>query len=419
MAAGFSPSSYTRFVDDTGLTVFTTPRDFVVDAQKNNYRMLGSMSRGQPMDKILQGGSKIYDKITLDVTRRMRSHALNEKQAYQITGSSATWETEWRFFMTDVSYPEETMILNAGSDSEVLSQMYKDKWHEDQLDMHVDAANYWEERYWAVPDKSKMEAKTGKDMYSVAAGLNEYANGLPAASDQPGGTWTEHQGIAPATAGFGNWAPTQLFYGGSVAEKGFDATSEYNILRTLDAAMELTNFEPPPLKAEYFTDQAPYPIGFIACSLYGKVKLKQLHRDSNDRWANQNDPWGNPMHNGVPIVYCSELNNAAIYPTGASDALSTELDDSNVTHGLTTVTDAFDGTAKNNGYGGARFYGIQPSMMRQVWHKNRFMSPVGEGAMRDLDYPTTPVMLFQSFGNLVMRSRKRHFILAPEIENIL
>lgn len=414
MSAGFSPSSYARFIDDTGLTVFSGPEEFVVDAQKNNYEMLGFFMRGQPMDKMLQGGSKIYDKITLDVTRRMRSHGLNEKQSYQITGPSATWEVEWRFFLTDIAYPEETMILNAGSDSERLSQMYKDKWHEDQLDMYVDASNYWEERYWTVPDKTKMEAKDGKDPYSLAAGVNEFPNGLPQANNQPGGSWTTFMNIDPTEATKTNWVPTQVFYGSG--GNGYTAGNANNILKSLDAVMELTNLKASPLKPEFFSEAAPYPIGFIACSLPGKVRLKQLHRDENDQWNNRNDPWGNPMHNGVPIVYCSELNNAAIYPTASSDDLGTEFETGSA-HGL-SVTDDYTGASQTIGHAGPRYYGIQPKFARQVWHENSFMRQVGDGAaLRDLDYPTTPVLAFQTFGNFVLRSRRRHFILAPAADH--
>lgn len=412
----YALSGFGLFIDTTGPTIFRGPEDTVNDAQKTNYSTLGYMLRGQPMSEIIQGGSKIQDTWLGSVARRARSYKPNETQSYQITDSGTTFEVPWRFILADGSYTDEAMILNMGAAGQDRAQQYKSFWHRIQQDVHTDTMNYLAERFWAQPVHEDMEAGSGQELYSIPAFINEFGDGTYGQGAGLGFSgsntiWTTKQGINPGSADDpdSKWACTQVGYG-NAGGTGFTKDNIENIINRLDVAFRKTKFERPPLKQEYFTDAAPWPIGFVACSLDGITRVTNLYRESNDHWSNMDDPMGNPMYRNVPLVYEAELDDAAIYPTGGTtDQLGVESSTSN-TSNSNTITDALGNTV-GTGFAGPRFYGIQPKMLRMIWHKERFMTFLGEKS--DVSQPTTKILPFNTYGNTVARSLMRHFIIFP------
>lgn len=396
---GTSLNLFSEFVAITGPTYLTSTRAVVNDAQKTNYATLGYMLRGQGMSDVLQGGSEIRDYIFLSAERRARSYKPNARQQYKSVQTGKTWTIDWRFFITEMTWTDEEIELQAGGSmsAEAKFQVYKDLWWRKQQQLHTDNADYWEELMWAVPDKSEMEATGGQEPYSIPCFINEFPNGLPAASDQPGGTWTTKAGLDPTLTGNENWDNQRFGYGAGAT--GYTVNSNTNVISTLDEAFMSLDFRPPPIHAEMFEGTYRRPVGVIFCSKVGRARLMNLYRASQDRWVDVKDPYNNPTYQNAPIVYVAQLDDAAIYPTATSDALGTEGTSTNSTY------------TGEVGYDGPRYFLIQPEYLRPVFHSSRYFKNLG--VFTDVEQPTTHVMPVNTYYNLAPRSLRRHGILYP------
>lgn len=391
-SGGLALSGFSQFMSITAPHTFTDAESVINDAQLTNYRTLGYMLRGQRMSRVVQGGSMIQDRIFLAAVRRARSYKPLAQQNYGITQTGKMWQVPWRFFLNDVSWNDETTVLNAGSSmtSKARKEAYKNYWFELMQNMYTDQMAYWEEVLWATPNKATMEAQDGQEMYSILAFLNEHTNGLfNPGSAGAGGVWTTVQGIDPTASDALNWVPTQLTYG--QGDTGFTKGNLKNVLNALDRVYMKTDFQPPPLQRQYFEDPMSLdkPGAFIACSLIGRSMVMHVYRESKDRWIDMKDPFQNPTYAGAPFVYIAQLDVATPY------AIST------------TST----GTEQTATVVGPRFYGVQPDYMSTVFHADRYMTNLG--IFTEKESPTEHTMPINTFGNLVCRSRKRHFILSP------
>lgn len=387
---------FTQFVADTGPMLLTGTENLVNDAQGNNFNTMGYLARGQQMSDIVQGGAEITDLIYLSDTRRARAYQEMEDQSYATVASGTTWHVPWRSWMTDIVIPEKLIELNAGTQfsAEHRAMQYKNIWFQKQQEMNSDAWAYQEETAWAVPDKTKMETSTGRNEYSIPCFVNEFSNGLPSAA-HPGGAWTTVQQIDPTIAGQTKWVPQQFDYIDTLASNSgsFNAKS---LLSVFDKAWMKLGFRPPPHDKQYFETATAKPINVIFTSLVGRLNLLKTYRNSQDRWENASDPYMNPMYAGAPLVYVSLLDTAAIFPTGAAAALSTELD----TAGTTNA--------------GPRYFLIQPEYLRKVYFKDRAMKNVGQ--MKDVRQPFTLIYPIDTLCNMLVRSRQRHGIIYPSAD---
>lgn len=392
--------AFQQFVRDTGPAIVTSAESIVNDQQLTNYQTLGYLSRGQKMSEIVQGGSKLQDTIFLRNENRSRYYQEYEAQTYQYVNSGTNWEVYWRKWMTDISIPEDLILLNAGAQytAKHRAQQYKSIWFQKQQEAMSGAADFQEQALWAVPEVNEMESATGRKMYSIPCFINEYPNGLPDAT-HPGGAWTTKMGINPVTEP--NWKPQQFTYAdvlpstATVATHG-TAFNSSSLIAVMDKAWDKLNFRPPPHSKEYFEQETSRPINVVLTSLQGKVKLLNSYRASGDRWVDAKDPYMAPMYDGAPIVYVAALDTAAIFPTGAAGALSTEL----------------DGSATNNQ--GARYYLIQPEYLRMGYFRDRMLKNIGE--QHDVAYPGLLIYPILSMSNLFARSMKRHAIIYPSAD---
>lgn len=399
LGTGVPMNAFSEWVAVTGPAYLRGPRDIVNDAQKFNYKTLGYMLRGKQMSEVLQAGQNINDRILLETVRVSHTYQPLEEQTYRIIPTGRTWTIPWRFFLTNVAWTDEEIELQGGGELSrtARAHIYKSLWFSKLQQMYSDNADHWEEVLWAVPDRTKMEDPSGKEIYSIPVFINEFPNGLPAAADQPGGTWTTIQQIDPTASGSTNWVPQRFLYG--AGGRGFTPQDDANILTSMDLAFQFLDFQPPPVNKEYFEAAYSRPVGWIAASFVGKQRLMGLYRNSQDRWVDMKDPYNNPTYLNAPIVGVAQLNDAALYPTSVSEGLSTEDDDSNVTN------------TGGIGFAGPRYYLIQPEYMRTVFHARRYFKNLG--VMTDVAQPTTHVMNINTYGNLVRRSARRHGILAP------
>lgn len=391
--AGVGIELFTELVSIVGPTILRGQREVVNDAQKLNYNTLGYLLRGQSASQILRGGPSIRDYIYLQPFRRARTYKPNQPQTYANPQTGVMWSIPWRFAINEIVWNLEELELSVDHDGsgDGIFHAYKDLWDRKQQDYNTDDMAFWEELFWAIPDRTKMEAADGQEWYSILCFVNEHANGLPTAA-YPGGAWTTVMGLNPTDADKTNWAPQRFQYGTGAAT-GFTPDDADNVIANFDRAKLRTAFTPPPLAQQHFeASQTSGPTCVVFCSEEGLIRLMQLFRASNDRWQNVWDPWGQPTYAQIPLVHVAQKDGLAAYPTGAAGALNVE-------------------TNAGNNNAGPRYEGVNCKYLVPVWHKNNFRRSLG--VMSDLQQPTSKVNPYISFGNLLARSRQRHFTLYP------
>lgn len=391
--AGSPLSAFGMFVASNGPVIYTSVKDIINDAVRVNFNTLGYLLRGNELSDVLQAGPYIQDHVFLQQQSVTHSYQPGATETYTQPQVGTTWRVDWRFFLSYIAWTDHELELSAGSNQTAKAryQRYKDIWYQKEQNLHTDQMNYVEDAMWAVPDKTKMEAQDGQEMYSIPCFVNEFTNGLPS-SAHPGGAWTTVMGIDPTAAGKTNWKPQTFTYGSITA-----STPATNLIQAFDSAQLSLDFRPPPMYRESF-EQPSGRFADLVCftSKQGIMNARRLYRESNDRWQDNWDPFGNPMYSGMPFVYVAKLDSAAIFPTGAAAALSTELDTAGTTNS------------------GPRYFLIRPKYLKMVFHSERYFKNLGE--MTDMRQPTVHAMPIDTWGNMLCRSRRRHGIIYPNAD---
>lgn len=391
--AALSITEFNEFMASTGPYFYTGTETRVNDAAANNSRTLGYMMRGQNMADVVQSGSQIKDQIMLSNESLMHEYKPLQSETPSIVETGTTWTVNWRFALNPMSWTDQTVGLNAGIDmnSSAKKEAYKNLWRNMMQNLRTSEDQFWETVAWRKPNKAEMETASGGQFASIPTIINEHTNGLFKQGSNDGGTWTTVQGIDPTTSGQTTWVPTQRIYS-SGEDSGFELGSPKNILAGLDLVFLDTDFEPPAHNKQYYDEPSSLqsPGAFIACSKTGLASLMFVYRESKDRWVDMKDPFGKPTYAGAPIVYIQKLDAAQLY----------------------SISTTHTGTETTADVAGPRYYGIQPKYLRFVWHKERYMTPLG--VLTDREQPTVHTQNYDTWGNLVARSRRKHFILYPD-----
>ena len=166
------------------------------------------------------------------------------------------------------------------------------------------------------------------------------------------------------------------------------------------------DFQPPSTRQEYF-EKATLNRQMILCSRLGLNQYKQALRASNDTLVSYQDAaYGSPSFSGIELMYCANLDNAALYPIGTSPvdraAVGTAIGAQSTTVGGTeaTATDL-----------GARYWWVNGNYLTPVYHASRYFAK--HDVMRHPNQPFTYVQVVDCWWNLFCNSRQRQGIVAP------
>jgi hypothetical protein len=268
---------------------------------------------------------------------------------------------------------------------------WKSQWASLNDNMFTDLNNDWSDSAWRTPDKTNMEGVDSSVIKSIPVYINGGTNGLFAQGSANGGTWTTIHGVDPAAADVdGQYQPYARAYG-TATNSAFAAGHPDNILFALDAAMLRTKFDQGSVHSEVFEEPTTVKSsgGFIACSANGKALLMMLYRNSQDRWTDAWDPYGNPMFAGIPIVYCRGLDTSPLYPISTTGV----------------------GTEATATIVGPRFYGVNADYLQWLWHEGQYLEKMGPYDSRE--QPNRKTMYLRSFLASFCTDRRRHFFLSP------
>ncbi len=397
--SGVPVSAFTEAVRLTGPTVFTGVRDVINDSQKTNYNTQGYLMRGQTMSDVVQGGIQIVDDIFLSATRKARTYRPGQKQSYSNPQTGTQLAVPWRMFITDVTWDDTERELNEGAGrAGDRSLRYKDIWFKKQMNSYSDWCDFIEEQYWLPGDPTRMEAANGDLMNSFPWLINEFANGLVPATNPSGVAATTKCGIDPSASGFTNWLALQTAY--TNAGTGSNLTNG-SLLTALKVAFQKLDFRPPPQYGQYFQAAQSRPVNWIGCTNAARAFIWMQYMQSQNRWDNQMDPYGNPVFDGAPFVYIAALDGALIYPTGSNAAIA-------------SATWGTEGNTANGATGanaGPRYYLMNSEYIRHIYHSKFTMANLG--VMDDRAQPTAHTMPLLTWCNVFPRSLRRNGLVFP------
>ncbi len=382
---GSALETFTDFVKSTGPAFLKGPEDVINEAVKNTY-VLPRFITGKDMSEMIQGGAEIKDDILFDEDSSYEHYQPNAEFTYRNPQVLTQWSIPWRFVKNEMVWTDHEIGLNTGE----LSQ--KSRFHKFKTLKRTKEQNLWagmmnglEDDLWAAPDNATMESTTGTKPYSIPTFVNEETNTVPQG-------FTTLQGINPANEA--KWRNQVESYNAAP-----DATtSEVWVgFKAFSKMFYQVRFDRLPKQPE-LSEPVTVP-NFIACSLNGISQYEVALRVSQDTFVTtgrQDPAYNHPRYRGIDVVYVSNLDTAAVFPTGSGGSLSTETD----TAGTTNA--------------GPRYYFINGEYMKSVIHNERWFHKLDP--FSPSRQPFTKIMIVDLWYNFVCRSRRRHGIVNPSAD---
>lgn len=356
-----SLTAFNNFIQATGNKLRSGPDEIINDAVKNTY-YISRMLKGQGNAENIQSGAKIIDRIMLSDAGTSIYYDPNEDLAIENVDTLKAIEVPWRFNANHFSYTEQEIKLNSGDPQTYYKNLLKAK----RQAMVTDSFNTWEERLWAAPSTSTMEAATGKEPYSIRA----FVTSSPATGTftaLPSG-FTTVQTLSPSTET--NWRNQLELY-----DPGDLTNPDSGLIDAFDQMFMKVKFVSPRGKQEYFESDAMQKMA-ICTNREGRTNYLRLTRDANDRLVG-NDlgaQQADLAYAGVPIEYVAQL-------------------DSTFTAGLPA------------------YYFLNLKYLHPIWHSEEYM--VEKEPKSHPRQPFSWVVWSSTYYNLFCASRRRQGMIAP------
>jgi hypothetical protein len=430
--AGTPADKFRDYMEVTGPAYLTGPDTIINEAVKRRY-LWGDLVKGK--ERAIQGGTEIRETLMTSDGATFQYYQPNETFTWSNPQVLDTVSANWRFAVDHMAWTDHEVELNAGDglSKDALKTAYKRLKRAKEQRMTTSLANGLEESLWASPwgQSSEMESSSGKTPYSIPAFITENGKSL-------GGNWVGYTPAGPAewstVAGIDPddqavWGNQIVFYdkgmgvnavavalSGGYEEYHIDESTEtvhnvYGLITAFDEMFLKLDFRPPSTNAEYF-ENASMNQQKICCSRRGINEYKRALRDSNDRLVSMQDAaYSAPAYSGIPLTYCSQLDEAALYNKDAAgavpDTYAGREDEGNIAIDTVGGTEFADLTIDK----GARYYWINGEYMTPFVHARRYM--VKHDVMRHPNQPFTNIQPTDTWWNLLPSSRMRHGIVSP------
>jgi hypothetical protein len=415
-----SITQFNDFMQSTGPAYLKSADAVINEAVKNNY-VLSRMLKEKASETLVQGGTSIKDVIVFDDASTYQKYQPNDTFTWNNPQVTDTLTAPWRFSMDYMSWTDQEVELNDG-DAKV---MYKRLKRVKEMRMWTSMLNGIENDLWQSPYANYSNMETGgKEPYSLPSFITEHVNSSVTLGERGGRPtgWTNILGIDPTSDI--RWSNQISFYNRNATTANDVATikaagdytghnANASIARTVhslfgafDEMYLKVQFKAPLTQRQYF-EETNFQRQMILCSRDGINQYKRALRATNDMLVSaQDSAYNTPTFSGIPVEYCSNLDDAAIFPAAASSVTNSLAgrNGQTVTKGGTeTGTDTIDK--------GARYFFINGQYLTPIFHSTRYMKK--HDVMRHPNQPFTWVQPVDCWWNLFCNSRQRHGIVAP------
>jgi hypothetical protein len=341
-----------------------------------------------------------------------------------------TVKCPWRFSIDHMAWTDHEVELNGGEGAgrDYVKSQYKRLKKSKEQRLWTSLLNGFENDLWQTPygNYSEMEGAGGKLPYSLPSFISEIpdaSNPLGLRGGVPLG-WTNVMNLANGTTGEARWTNQISNYNTNSSaganDKLVSTSGVYNprdnstytaliggLMTAFDDMFLKCDFQPPSTRQEYF-EKATLNRQMILCSRLGLNQYKQALRASNDTLVSYQDAaYGSPSFSGIELMYCANLDTAAIYPkfttarrVTATTNIGASVSTAGVTESDTTGVDV-----------GARFWWVNGNYLTPVYHASRYFAK--HDVMRHPNQPFTYVQVVDCWWNLFCNSRQRQGIVSP------
>lgn len=383
-----------------------TPKKFIYNiVSENNFETLFWMLAGRKMSDMLRSGSEIRAAIKFESGSQADNYDIGTgtfTPGISQDGQNAT--AYWHGHMGYDGYREDVVDINAGGsgDDDTIEETWTQEIFNMWQSLYTAIHKSFSLGFWRPPNPANMGRQGDKYQASIPYMLNDHV-GLPAThggatagaqryslfntgTSQFRTLWGVDVGAQP------RFVPHVQLYG--TGNTGFTPNVLTNLVFALDMSVRKTSFKAPPINRKYFDDDMESSIdqsgGVIFASAKGIAGLFSVYLNSNDRWADTMDPYGQPKYKGIPAVYEAQLDVQPLYLAAGGASTTTEM--------------AAD-------IAGPRYYGVNAKRFRAYFHKNRFMK-----LLQPLNSREDPLFFTQYVNSLMSTlcwDRSKHFILTP------
>ena len=439
-------NTFNDFMTTTGPAILTGPDQVINEVSKQGGYCMSRFTMGKDSATLVQGGDRIRDVVMLDLESTYDHYQPNDTFSFRNPQSADYIEAFWRFSVDHMTWTDHEIELNVGGGSTVDSQVHTFKKLRKVKEMRLwtSMLNGMEDDLWRSPYGTngfvaQQEPQAGKMQYSIPSFITENVTntvngergGYPVSNVSSNGPvmrlnvfteprWTNQVSFYSSNFLHGGAQTSDTFYNGATIAKAAAAYTNHNanvparVVSSLFGAMDdmwlKLKYEPPANRAEYF-EKMNLSRQLILASRDGVNMYRRGLRQANDTLVSYQDPsYGNPQYSGIDVMYCSNLDTAAIFPAQSS-ALA-----------YTATAVIGDRNGKVAGYGdteygsttidkGPRFWFVNGSYLTPVFHSNRYFKQ--HEVLRHPNQPFTYVQMYDCWWNLFCNSRQRHGIVAP------
>lgn len=410
-----SITQFNDFMQSTGPAYLKSADAVINEAVKNNY-VLSRLLKEKASETLVQGGTSIKDVIVFDDASTYQKYQPNDTFTWSNPQVTDTLTAPWRFSMDYMSWTDQEVELNDG-DAKV---MYKRLKRIKEMRMWTSMLNGMENDLWAPSQGNYSNMETGgKEPYGLPAFITEDIGAVTTFGERGGRPigWTNVLGIDPDTDG--RWSNQISFYDRALdhnAVPGSYTFSNFNsgtrqvggLFPAFDEMYLKVQFKAPLTQRQYF-EETNLNRQMILCSRAGINQYKRALRASNDMLVSpQDSAYSTPTFSGIPLEYCANLDDAAIYPNGNATVADTKIGRDAAT--LVTTSGGSE-TGSTTIDKGARYWFINGQYLTPIFHSTRYMKK--HDVMRHPNQPFTWVQPVDCWWNLFCNSRQRHGIIAP------
>lgn len=412
-------TQFNDFMQSTGPAYLKSADAVIMEAVKNNY-VLSRLLKEKASETLVQGGTSIKDVIIFDDASTYQKYSPNDTFTWSNPQVTDTLTANWRFSMDHMSWTDQEVELNDG-DAKVL---YKRLKRIKEMRMWASMLNGMENDLWASPygQSGTMESASGKEPYSLPAFITETVSSIT--------TFGERGGRIP---GFGNtvlgidptvdarWSNQISFYDRTADHNATPISATFTgqnagtrqvggLFPAFDEMYLKVQFKAPLTQRQYF-EETNFQRQMILASRLGVNLYKRALRQANDSLVSPQDgAYNTPTYSGIPVEYCSNLDDAAIFPVGNASVADNKAGRDGAT--LITTSGGTE-TGSTTIDKGPRFWFINGQYLTPIFHSTRYMKK--HDVMRHPNQPFTWVQPVDCWWNLFCNSRQRHGIVAPAL----
>jgi len=433
--AGTPIQTFNDFMNATGPTYLTSADAIINEAVKNTYAF-SRLLKEKTSEATVQGGNEIRDVIMFDDSSTYDHYLPNDTFNWRNAQVLDTIECPWRFSIDHMAWTDHEVELNAGNGAgrDYVKAQYKRLKRSKEQRMWTSLLNGFEDDLWRTTfgNSAEMEGAGGKLPFSLPAFITEVtdpSNPFGVRGGLPIG-WSTIMGLANGSSGERRWTNQISYYDPTssvsanaplasvtVAEaintagNGASYTAEIGgLITAFDDMFLKVQFQPPSTRQEYF-EKPSLNRQMILCSRLGLNQYKQALRASNDTLVSYQDAAYNaPAYSGIELMYCSNLDTAAIFPKTSGQVRT----DNTTNIGGALSNEGATETGSGAIDSGARYYWVNGNYLTPIYHARRYFEK--HEVMRHPNQPFTYVQVVDCWWNLFCNSRQRMGIVAPMVK---